>query len=126
MTRPLLKRPGLLAPDTKLGGDRNPWLLIVRPMHVASPHDCSLTDRALQPLRAQLRDLDQSIFDQEDMIAAVKAAVFENEQRVQVCMSVRERERKLQIVHSASSISLSATRILPLQNMLSSVASAAK
>lgn len=42
-------------------------------------------DDALEPLKAQLSDLEQQVKDREGMIQALKARAFENEQKIQVC-----------------------------------------
>ncbi|XP_054426904.1 TRAF3-interacting protein 1 [Pteronotus mesoamericanus] len=43
----------------------------------------SITDCAVEPLRAELAELEQLIRDQQDRICAVKAAVLRNEERIQ-------------------------------------------
>lgn len=42
----------------------------------------SVTDRAVEPLRAQLADLERAISDQLDLIAATKSNILRNDQRI--------------------------------------------
>lgn len=43
----------------------------------------SITDSAVEPLRAQLAELEQLIKDQQDKICAVKANILRNEEKIQ-------------------------------------------
>lgn len=43
----------------------------------------SITDGAVEPLRAELAELEQLIRDQQDRICAVKAAILKNEEKIQ-------------------------------------------
>jgi hypothetical protein len=43
----------------------------------------SVTDRAIEPLKAQLADLDRAIADQLDLIAASKSNILRNDNRIQ-------------------------------------------
>ncbi|XP_048728250.1 TRAF3-interacting protein 1-like isoform X2 [Ostrea edulis] len=42
----------------------------------------SITDKAIEPLRAQLTEVDQAIKDQLDLIAAVKSNIIRNDQKI--------------------------------------------
>lgn len=43
----------------------------------------SITDGAVEPLRAELAELEQLIRDQQDKICAVKANILRNEEKMQ-------------------------------------------
>lgn len=43
----------------------------------------SITDGAVEPLKAELAELDQLIRDQQDRICAVKASILKNEEKIQ-------------------------------------------
>ncbi|CAG5130888.1 unnamed protein product [Candidula unifasciata] len=45
--------------------------------------EMNVTDRAIDPLRQQLAELDQAISDQLDRIAAVKSNIIKNDQKIQ-------------------------------------------
>lgn len=47
---------------------------------VSSP---SITDSAVEPLKAELSELEQQIRDQQDKICAVKANILKNEEKIQ-------------------------------------------
>ena len=46
----------------------------------------SITDSELEPLRAQLAELDQSVVDQVDAIAMVKANILKNDEKIKKMM----------------------------------------
>lgn len=43
----------------------------------------SVTDSAVEPLKAELAELEQLIRDQQDKICAVKANILKNEEKIQ-------------------------------------------
>lgn len=43
----------------------------------------SITDAAVEPLKAELAELEQLVRDQQDRICAVKANVLKNEEKIQ-------------------------------------------
>ena len=43
----------------------------------------SITDGAVEPLRAELAELEQLVRDQQDRICAVKATILKNEEKIQ-------------------------------------------
>ncbi len=43
---------------------------------------CSVTESSVEPLKAQLAELDQAITDQLDLIAAVKSNVLRNDDKI--------------------------------------------
>ena len=43
----------------------------------------SITDKAIEPLRMQLAEADQGIKDQLDLIAATKANIMKNDQKIE-------------------------------------------
>lgn len=43
----------------------------------------SITDSAVEPLKAELSELEQQIKDQQDKICAVKANILKNEEKIQ-------------------------------------------
>lgn len=43
----------------------------------------SVTDRAIEPLKAQLAEVDRAITDQLDLIAASKSNIIRNDSRIQ-------------------------------------------
>lgn len=45
--------------------------------------DSRITERAVEPLNAQLTDLDQAINDQLDLIGATKANIIHNDERIE-------------------------------------------
>jgi len=45
--------------------------------------DAAETDKYLQPLKVKLYELDQQILDQQAMIRAVKATIFQNDEKIQ-------------------------------------------
>lgn len=47
---------------------------------------CSITDSELEPLRAQLAELDQSVVDQVDAIAMVKSNILRNDDKIKKMM----------------------------------------
>lgn len=50
-----------------------------------SPGLCpgSITDSAVEPLKAELAELEQLVRDQQDKICAVKASILRNEEKIQ-------------------------------------------
>ncbi|NWU15722.1 MIPT3 protein, partial [Cephalopterus ornatus] len=55
----------------------------------------SVTDGALEPLKAELAELDQSIKDQQDKIRAVKANILRNDEKIQrMVLSINQAARK--------------------------------
>lgn len=50
-----------------------------------SPGLCpgSITDSAVEPLKAELAELEQLVRDQQDKICAVKANILRNEEKIQ-------------------------------------------
>uniref|UniRef100_A0A8C4TGP0 TNF receptor-associated factor 3 interacting protein 1 n=1 Tax=Erpetoichthys calabaricus TaxID=27687 RepID=A0A8C4TGP0_ERPCA len=46
-------------------------------------HEQSITDSAVEPLKAELEELEQLIRDQQDKICAVKANILKNEEKIQ-------------------------------------------
>lgn len=49
---------------------------------MALKHEKEITDRTVEPLKLQLKSLDQTINDQMDVIAMVKANVIRNDKRI--------------------------------------------
>ena len=43
----------------------------------------SITDCAVEPLKAELAELEQLVRDQQDKICAVKASILKNEEKIQ-------------------------------------------
>ncbi|XP_051646986.1 TRAF3-interacting protein 1 [Manacus candei] len=55
----------------------------------------SVTDSALEPLKAELAELDQLIKDQQDKIRAVKANILRNDEKIQrMVLSINQASRK--------------------------------
>ena len=52
---------------------------------LTSPGLCpgSITDGAVEPLKAELAELEQLVRDQQDKICAVKANILKNEEKIQ-------------------------------------------
>lgn len=44
---------------------------------------CRATDRAVEPLKVELAELEQLIKDQQDKICAVKSNILKNEEKIQ-------------------------------------------
>ena len=44
---------------------------------------CRATDRAVEPLKVELAELEQLIRDQQDKICAVKSNILKNEEKIQ-------------------------------------------
>lgn len=66
-----------------LGGLNNLKQLESFQRHQAPCVSSSITDSAVEPLKADLAELEQLIKDQQDKICAVKANILSNEEKIQ-------------------------------------------
>lgn len=66
-----------------LGGLNNLKQLESFQQHHVPCVSSSITDSAVEPLKADLAELEQLIKDQQDKICAVKASILSNEEKIQ-------------------------------------------
>ncbi|XP_064618185.1 TRAF3-interacting protein 1-like [Liolophura sinensis] len=59
------------------------WKKENKEQSLALKREQSITDKAIEPLKAQLSEIDQAIVDQMDLIAAVKSNIISNDQKIE-------------------------------------------
>ncbi|TNN52882.1 TRAF3-interacting protein 1 [Liparis tanakae] len=67
-------------------GGKPPTLFVgpqVQPLTLLSSHNPGATDRAVEPLKSELVELEQLIKDQQDKICAVRCNILKNEEKIQ-------------------------------------------